>query len=188
MCPQARVAAEVWLRWGWRFGISRLALRHLQASFGLQRQSAKGQQGTEASALPLAGRGHAVALWGPWCPWAVQHPERLRAACAPAAGKCRGKGNLQTMLRGRRTGQGRAMECAKPHAVTATWEGCNFYPEGTQNRTTRRRWNVTKAHSVLYSQMRACTPGLHAGPQRGECKFPPSSPSSSSALSGYRCP
>lgn len=72
------------------------------------------------------------------------------------------------MLRGGRTGWGRAMEGAKPHVVTAAWEGHGFCPVGTQNKTTRREMgNVTRLTRFFTHGCRLAPLGSMEGPNAG---------------------
>lgn len=187
MCPQARVAAEVGLRWGWRLGVSGLALRHLQAPLGLQRQSAGGVRRGRGLSPSRAGRARAAAPGAP----AASRAIRQNGGAARAPGgcwKCQGGGTSRGCCAGKDgtskgNGEGKA-SCGRCHM------GGGQFPSrrDIERDDTEGDRERDQAHSVLYSRMQACTPGLRGGPQRRQRWSPPSSPSSFSALSGYRCP
>lgn len=65
-----------------------------------------------------------------------------------------------------KTAWGGAREGAKPHVAAATWRERALSHGDTEQDNMERDRRRDKAHSVLYSRMQACTPGLHGGPQR----------------------
>lgn len=145
----------------------------------------RGQEGPRPQPS-RAGR-HGQRRWG--LPLPPGPSNRTGAARAPGGcWKCQGRGTSRGCCMGKdgtsKGNGGDKSSCGHCHMGGGQFPSHRDIEQDHMEGDRER----DQAHSVLYSRMQACTPGLRGGPQRRQRWSPPSSPLSFSALSGYHCP